>query len=118
MIKFDTTKKEERHTIYILALECYRKAVYAQIQRGLCSAIYNAIFKIYNNTPEAQESYKWDVNCYADPYNGMEGYPEILKHKPISHGIYWFDRYDIEGINKRIAILEEAIQLTHPLNNK
>ena len=47
-------------------------------------------------------------------YHDMSPFPEIHKHMPKSEDfadLYWFTRDD-KGVKKRIAILEEAIELT------
>lgn len=87
--------KEERNNIYTYALEAY---IEERKKCGLCWCIYTAIMRL-------------GFDLRVDPYSRMEEYPEIIKHKPLDAGEYWFPKEDKEI---RIKILKEAIELTKP----
>lgn len=91
--------KKERHSIYVLALVKYKRRIEEGLHFGLCDAIEGAAWKIFG----------WDN--YPDPYDNMEGYPEIAKYKAEGDGTYWFSKHG-DGIQKRINILEQAIKET------
>jgi len=91
--------KEQRHSIYIAALAFYKNRISEGNYFGFCDALESVASKLLG----------WDN--YPDPYIEMEAYPEIFKHRPDNSDGYWFDKYG-DGVKKRIAIFEEAIELT------
>lgn len=91
--------KQERCVIYTMALKIYTEESLLY-NYGLCGAIYHALRAL-------DKRY-----IFPDPYHDMELYPEIYKHKAyMASSAYWFPR-DYEGMNKRKAILKQAIAET------
>jgi hypothetical protein len=97
--------KEERHSIYVEALDSYVNWDYPT-RFGLCNALSKGIAELRS---EGILSFETE---YPGPYYQMEYFPEIWKHRPSVAEAYWFDTNSEEGIQKRIDILEEAIKLT------
>lgn len=94
--------KELRHDIYVEVLRRYKEDIKDRlISSGLCYYISKVKDDILNYE-------EWEF----DPYFAIELYPEILKHKPESAVTYWFPINTKEGIDKRIEILEQAIEET------
>ena len=109
----DITKKEVRNKIYKKALIIYRTSSdldtdNISTKAGLCFYINEAIICILSDLLNV---YAYNDIQNINPYDHMDKYPEIYKHKPDNENHYWFTK-DKEGIAKRIAILKEAIKLT------
>ena len=101
-----TFTKEERNAIYIKALEIYITTMPSKL--GLCFAVSRAANKLY----DVDYNITYDHSDTENGINGMKEYfPEIYKHKPEDDKVNWFT-FDTEGINKRIAILNQAIKET------
>ena len=90
--------KKVRHQIYVEALNHTNK------NYGLCSAIKDAYIILF----DPNTRYVIDKH---NPYRSMNKYPEVYKHKPIGATLYWW-QYNAEGLEKRIAILKQAIKET------
>jgi hypothetical protein len=108
--------KEQRHDIYVIALEIM-KDLYTNW--GLCGCIYAAAHKyffnqiLYGQGEMLQVFYDvQDIELLQiSPYDEMKKYPEIIKHKPVEYDLYWFPKTE-EGKQIRISILEQAIKET------
>ena len=98
--------KNEHHQIYIQALNIYMKSG-RHLFNELCYAIAEAVC-----TPNISFSDYRDIS----PYDHMELYPEIFKHKPaditLDNPRYWFSPHTLEGKQKHIDILHQAIEET------
>lgn len=91
--------KEERNLIYKETLKHYAKACLegAFHGTGLCWAIVEA----HIHSPELfPHKYLFD----------MDDYPELIKHRPIAYGLFW---WPTSNITKRIEVLQQAIQETN-----
>lgn len=84
--------KAKRHKFYKQALTEYVE-YYTILTLGLCQILTKVT----------------GINCY----NNMQRFPEIYKHRPESIGKndYW---WSLNSSQKRIEVLEEAIELTKP----
>ena len=78
--------KEQRHQVYIRALDLLRNCIY------MCCCIQTAEIELFDN----------DNNGHCDEY------PEFIKHKP-DDSYVWFPRNDLES---RIKILTQCIEET------
>jgi len=112
MTKTGKFTKKEKYKIYCTALAMYKansNKVYWS-SWGLCEAIERALKSIYG--------YSYFVQ-YSPYYHDMiEFYPEIAKHKPLNNykdGSYWFEVNCEDGYDKRVTILEQAIEKTKPV---
>jgi len=94
-----TFTKEQRNAIYIKALERYSISTNKDVI-GLCWFISYAAEIITNCS---------DLIAYG---KGMKiHFPEVYKHRPKGARTDWFS-HSTRGINKRIAILNQAIKET------
>lgn len=100
--------KEFRHELYKKTLEAYLNPDLYQF--GLCNAIEQAHhFLKYGRfviLGEEWERRTWPLLC-----DNEEIYPEIFKHEPKNHGVYWFP---IAHTKSRVFILMQAIEETKP----
>lgn len=85
--------KRERHKVYKEALVLYKKH-YMALHLGLCYVLTKVS----------------KLECY---YQGMQRFPEIHKYMPkiVMDDSYW---WPFRNSQKRIEVLEEAIELTKP----
>lgn len=95
--------KETRNLIYKAALIEFDSSVAVRAKhqiynttlcRGLCGCLIDSAWKITNTS--------------------IIDYPEVTKHEPAIHEIYWFPRDTQEDINVRRNILLSAIAETNP----
>ena len=99
---------EQRNTIYVKALELYSDRS-IQWALGLCWAVSKAAQYVCS-TP-AHIAYDLSE---CNGINGMKvHFPEVYKHRPKEAQTDWFS-HSTKGINKRIAILNQAIKETNP----
>jgi hypothetical protein len=103
--------KEQRHEIYIKALEFCEN----NTNDGLCDSLYKAIYIIVFNKSATKKNgeYRKILNKPEKenicPIWNLNKFPEIAKHKPPYSRVYWFPISDREP---RIKILKQAIKET------
>ncbi len=89
--KLKVVPKAKRHEFYKQALIEYVE--YSMVLgSGLCSTLTKVT----------------STDCYG---RQMQRFPEVHKHKPKDRGGYW---WPTNNSQKRIEVLEEAIELTKP----
>ena len=97
---------EQRHEIYVKALELYNTNIKNHYDKGfdlagLCCYITSAAKTLPYYTFNPHNAY-W--------YMGY--YPEVERFKPSTFNGYWFPTNTKAGIAKRISILKKAIKAT------
>lgn len=103
-------RKSERNRIYVRTLELLKHDLKNEdIHRtGLCCYLKDAMYDVGS-------VYYSTVDTYVELGKSVEEsqFPEIVKHRPESFEVrgYWFRKND-EGIQKRIQIVEQAIEET------
>lgn len=103
-------RKSQRNRIYVRTLKLLKHDLKnEEIHRtGLCCHLKDAMYDV-------DSFYYSTVDPYLELKKSVEEsqFPEIVKHRPESFEImsYWFRRND-EGIQKRIQIVEQAIEET------
>lgn len=110
-----------RNKIYQIALERFKEQESRNTSPFLCRCLTWAVCQLeYNLENEAEKESIVSMNeAIQEPEPIWFFFPEIRKHKPPKIHIktkddngYWFPK-TIEGQQKRLAILEQAIQETN-----
>lgn len=101
---------DERNKVYCLAMTDYESLVSKERQNGICFSMLNILAFLY------------PIECSDENHfimNDLLLFPEIYKHKPKNLNefqTYWFYTRTEEGIAKRLAIFEQAIEETDPVD--
>jgi hypothetical protein len=95
--------KEQRNVIYRRALELHHQHSSKGEYFGMCMMIEDAVQDEFPKLWDDHELY---------PFEHMDQYPKILKHKPEDVHAYWFPKKSEEGIQKRFSIFAHAIEET------
>lgn len=77
--------------------------------QGLCACILKGYYAYRRSLPKNSRKRAFMYDCdLIYPYNHLERYPEIEKHR-VPGRSYWFP-FDEDGHKKRIEILKSALQ--------